>query len=139
MNNFYKGWDVHSYENDFNEVLDGNYHYHAIKPITRERFIEVKTEIENFFSPIHPEAKKALDLTLQRYTPPGGTHDPVLKGRINMHRLLVRTWRLVQKINESEIYDLFHHVLQEISTTCYQGLSLRTLQLFVSLWNERFE
>lgn len=134
MDKFYKGWDVHAYEKHFNDALDKNKHYHALKPITREHFNEIVEEIEKFYKPINEDAHKALEMTKSRYVAPDGAFDQSLKGRVNMHRLLVRTWRLVQKINDESIYDMFEFTLKEISTTCTQGLTYRLLGLFIALW-----
>jgi hypothetical protein len=133
MNNWYKGWDVHSYTNLINtpeikEMLK-RVNYHLTQPRAYELFQEIRDHYTD--EKINQVLMKMLSRCYLMGNNAFGYIDPDIQ--INVISLLHCTWQNVKIQNEQSLFKLMKETLLDIGQTCIQGDSHRLIMLLIAL------
>ena len=129
--NIYHGVDIHAYTPDIIQSIHSHQNQIVSKwgdSIHPRVFHQIIQELKEFYGP-----KLALQNFVQNFRPQDGwIRDPQVP-QLNSAILLEAIWFTLKKLNETSIYRHFEETLDQIGTTCIQGISHRLFMDYLSI------
>ena len=123
----YTNDNVHSYTQYIRQVLPTFSNYELHKELLYEEFLEVLNELHKFYG-----LKVTYDNFRNTYRN-GFIIDPEVPG-LNSAIVLKLLWDQLKKLNEPSAFRHFNETLDQIGTTCIQGISHRLFLDFLAFF-----
>ena len=122
-NAIYKGYNIHAYTSDISEAVRSSYLFivqHWGDYVHERTFNRIIAELNDFFGPkpVYDNLRSAYDIKA------GTIHDPQVP-KLNAAVLLEALWLTLKRINDPSTYAHFNETLNQIGTTCIQGITHR--------------
>jgi len=136
----WKGYNIHSYSKDINDIIELDRIYYKNKfnkNVPEEIFLTTLKEIKQKYGTT--EKKNICYSNLLCQYKNGWIRDPKIS-TVNFAHIFVVVWRIVQRKSRSsdDLYEHFSETLNDIGSTCVQGISHRLFMDYILLKNLQF-